>query len=154
MLTSNLVLSRTLFVGGVKTTEPELKAFFSQFGGVQSCIVNHDKRHAFLKMITHQDTQTTRQAVWNLPESDYRSLFERVSKLDNKIAKSQTRAANQIAGQLGGRIWPYALCRLQSGMQYRSSRSPDGCRSQVASDCTIGWHWRITHHARHDCRGT
>jgi hypothetical protein len=61
-----------------RTSEPELKNFFRQFGGVQTCIVNHDKRHAFLKLITHQDAMATKQAVWNLPETEYRSMFERV----------------------------------------------------------------------------
>jgi protein NRD1 len=62
-----------------RTSEAELKAFFRQFGGVQSCIVNQEKRHAFLKLVSHQDAMATRQAVWNLPETEYRSLFERVS---------------------------------------------------------------------------
>ena len=48
------------------------------YGGVQSCIVNHDKRHAFLKLISHVDAMATKQAVWQLPESEYRGLFERV----------------------------------------------------------------------------
>jgi protein NRD1 len=73
------VLSRTLFVGGVKTTETSLKAFFGQFGTVQSVIVNHEKRHAFLKMITHAEALATRQAVASYPESEYRHLFERVN---------------------------------------------------------------------------
>ncbi|KAF1990628.1 hypothetical protein K402DRAFT_417407 [Aulographum hederae CBS 113979] len=50
------VLSRTLFVGGVSCSEAELKSIFSRFGKVQTCIVNMDKRHAFVKMYTRQDT--------------------------------------------------------------------------------------------------
>jgi protein NRD1 len=72
------VLSRTLFVGGVKTAEANLKAFFGQFGKVQTCIVNHDKRHAFLKMFSHEDAQATKQAVAGLSEADHRQMFERV----------------------------------------------------------------------------
>lgn len=74
------MLSRTLFVGGVstKTNETELKNFFSEFGKVQSCIVNHDKRHAFLKLITHQDAIATKQTVEMLPPDEYRGMFERV----------------------------------------------------------------------------
>jgi len=79
-LTGQIVLSRTLFVGGVsaKTNETELKNFFSEFGKVQSCIVNHDKRHAFLKLITHQDAIATKQTVELLPPDEYRGMFERV----------------------------------------------------------------------------
>ncbi|KAI9782205.1 MAG: hypothetical protein M1839_005319 [Geoglossum umbratile] len=49
------VLSRTLFVGGVTCTEDDLRTLFARYGTVQTCIVNHEKRHAFIKMITRQD---------------------------------------------------------------------------------------------------
>lgn len=32
-----------------------MRALFSRFGKVQTCIVNHDKRHAFVKMINRTD---------------------------------------------------------------------------------------------------
>jgi hypothetical protein len=53
--------------------------FMNRFARVQSCIVNHDKRHAFLKLITHQDAITAKQSVDSLPDVEYRSMFERVS---------------------------------------------------------------------------
>ncbi|CCX04237.1 hypothetical protein FPQ18DRAFT_134072 [Pyronema domesticum] len=49
------VLSRTLFVGGVTINDDELRQLFEKFGQVQSCIVNQDKRHAFIKMLTRED---------------------------------------------------------------------------------------------------
>ncbi|KAL7950998.1 hypothetical protein V8C42DRAFT_308205 [Trichoderma barbatum] len=49
------VLSRTLFVGGVTCSEAELRGIFGRYGTVQTCIVNKDKRHAFVKMLTRQD---------------------------------------------------------------------------------------------------
>ncbi|KAL5395261.1 hypothetical protein PMIN04_001149 [Paraphaeosphaeria minitans] len=49
------VYSRTLFIGGATGTESEIRSIFSQFGKVQSCIVNQDKRHAFVKMLTRPD---------------------------------------------------------------------------------------------------
>ncbi|KAH8178263.1 RNA polymerase II-binding domain-containing protein [Sarocladium implicatum] len=49
------VLSRTLFVGGVTVSEAELRRIFSHFGTVQTCIVNREKRHAFVKMLTRKD---------------------------------------------------------------------------------------------------
>lgn len=49
------VLSRTLFVGGASGTESEIRSIFSQYGQVQSCIVNQEKRHAFVKMLTRPD---------------------------------------------------------------------------------------------------
>lgn len=53
--------------------------FMARFAQVQSCIVNHDKRHAFLKLITHQDAIAAKTAVEQLPEPEYRAMFERVS---------------------------------------------------------------------------
>ncbi|KAJ4347934.1 uncharacterized protein N0V89_009306 [Didymosphaeria variabile] len=49
------VYSRTLFIGGATGTESEIRSIFSQFGKVQSCIVNQEKRHAFVKMLTRPD---------------------------------------------------------------------------------------------------
>jgi protein NRD1 len=53
--------------------------FMNRFARVQSCIVNHDKRHAFLKLITHQDAIAAKASIEALPEEEYRGLFERVS---------------------------------------------------------------------------
>jgi hypothetical protein len=35
--------------------DDELRQLFENFGQVQSCIVNQDKRHAFIKMLTRED---------------------------------------------------------------------------------------------------
>lgn len=57
------VLSRTLFVGGVTSSEANLRALFNKFGLVQTCIVNIDKRHAFIKMISRQDAISARDGM-------------------------------------------------------------------------------------------
>jgi protein NRD1 len=57
------VLSRTLFVGGVTSSESHLRSLFGQFGIVQTCIVNVDKRHAFIKMVTRQDAVQARDGM-------------------------------------------------------------------------------------------
>ncbi|KAJ4153107.1 hypothetical protein LMH87_009612 [Akanthomyces muscarius] len=54
------VFSRTLFVGGVTCPEPELRQIFGRFGTVQTCIVNKDKRHAFVKMLTRKDAEAAK----------------------------------------------------------------------------------------------
>ena len=61
------VMSRTLFVGGVTSSEAHLKGLFAKFGIVQTCIVNVDKRHAFVKMLTRPDAQRARDGM-----EDYR----------------------------------------------------------------------------------
>ncbi|OWP03885.1 hypothetical protein B2J93_4827 [Marssonina coronariae] len=57
------VLSRTLFIGGVTSSDQDLRNLFSQFGQVQTCIVNKDKRHAFVKMISRQDALTAKEEM-------------------------------------------------------------------------------------------
>ncbi|KAJ6439530.1 ENTH/VHS family protein [Purpureocillium lavendulum] len=57
------VYSRTLFVGGVTCSEAELRNIFSRFGTVQTCIVNRDKRHAFVKMLTRKDAVTAKEST-------------------------------------------------------------------------------------------
>ena len=61
------VLSRTLFVGGVTSTEAHLRGLFARFGLVQTCIVNVDKRHAFVKMLIRKDAELARDGM-----EDYR----------------------------------------------------------------------------------
>ncbi|ETN36363.1 uncharacterized protein HMPREF1541_08640 [Cyphellophora europaea CBS 101466] len=58
-----MVLSRTLFVGGVTQREAQLRDMFAQFGIVQTCIVNIDKRHAFIKMLTRKDAERARNGM-------------------------------------------------------------------------------------------
>ncbi|KAI0549557.1 hypothetical protein F4679DRAFT_266458 [Xylaria curta] len=57
------VLSRTLFVGGVTCSESELRSVFGRHGQVQTCIVNKDKRHAFVKMVTRRDAVHAKEAM-------------------------------------------------------------------------------------------
>lgn len=62
------VLSRTLFVGGAGGTEGEIRSIFSRFGQVQTCIVNLEKRHAFVKMLTRPDAVHAKEGMDNLQD--------------------------------------------------------------------------------------
>ncbi|KAF7168116.1 hypothetical protein CNMCM5623_001230 [Aspergillus felis] len=64
------VLSRTLFVGGVTSSEAHLRSLFGKFGIVQTCIVNVDKRHAFIKMISRQDAISAREGMESYKSGD------------------------------------------------------------------------------------
>ena len=57
------VLSRTLFIGGASGTEGEIRSIFSRFGKVQTCIVNQDKRHAFVKMLNRPDAVAAKEGM-------------------------------------------------------------------------------------------
>ncbi|KAF3050893.1 hypothetical protein E8E11_010952 [Didymella keratinophila] len=63
------VLSRTLFVGGAGGTEGEIRSIFNRFGRVQTCIVNQDKRHAFVKMLTRPDAVAAKEGMDNLQDA-------------------------------------------------------------------------------------
>ncbi|KAF3940680.1 hypothetical protein ABW19_dt0200478 [Dactylella cylindrospora] len=71
------VFSRTLFVGGVSSSEQELRQLFQQQGEVQSCIVNFEKRHAFIKMKTRSDAVRAKDALetHRLPHSVLRTRW-------------------------------------------------------------------------------
>jgi protein NRD1 len=64
------VLSRTLFVGGVTSSEAHLRSLFANFGIVQTCIVNVDKRHAFVKMIDRKDAVAARDGMEQYKSGD------------------------------------------------------------------------------------
>ncbi|EDN09812.1 conserved hypothetical protein [Histoplasma mississippiense (nom. inval.)] len=64
------VLSRTLFVGGVTSSESHLRSLFGRYGVVQTCIVNIDKRHAFVKMINRHDAVTAREGMEQYKSGD------------------------------------------------------------------------------------
>ncbi|KAL1968743.1 hypothetical protein VTN77DRAFT_1569 [Rasamsonia byssochlamydoides] len=64
------VLSRTLFVGGVTSSEAHLRSLFNKYGVVQTCIVNIDKRHAFVKMISRRDAVNAREGMETYKSGD------------------------------------------------------------------------------------
>lgn len=59
------VLSRTLFIGGVSQSisQEELQRMFSSYGDIQSCIINHNARHAFIKMYKRKDAEAARAGM-------------------------------------------------------------------------------------------
>jgi len=53
-----------LFVGGVTgIKEDDLRDLFCRFGYVQSCILNNEKRHAFIKMYTREDAIAAKEGM-------------------------------------------------------------------------------------------
>ena len=53
-----------------RSSEEALRAIFSAFGLVQTCIVNVDKRHAFVKMITRQDAVAAKEGMERYKSSE------------------------------------------------------------------------------------
>jgi protein NRD1 len=48
---------------GNRSSEHELRSLFDRFGKVQTCIVNKDKRHAFVKMVSRRDAVAAKDAM-------------------------------------------------------------------------------------------
>ena len=92
------VLSRTLFVGGAGGTEGEIRAIFSRFGRVQTCIVNQDKRHAFVKMLTRPDAVAAKEGMDSLQDPVAQSKARQV--ILTLIKCSMTADTNRHAGEL------------------------------------------------------
>jgi protein NRD1 len=71
------VLSRTLFGGGVTSSEQDLRNIFERLGKVQTCIVNKEKRHAFVKMISRADAVIAKEAMEKnrTPDSQLRTRW-------------------------------------------------------------------------------
>lgn len=45
------------------SSEHELKGLFNQYGDVQTCIVNKEKRHAFVKMVSREHAVKAKEAM-------------------------------------------------------------------------------------------
>ena len=60
-----------------RTSEQELRNVFERYGRVQTCIVNKDKRHAFVKMISRADATAAKEAMEKnrTPDSQLRVSF-------------------------------------------------------------------------------
>lgn len=63
--------------------ESHLRALFNQFGVVQTCIVNVDKRHAFIKMINRRDAMNAREGMETYKSGDMQLRVSFVSGLDD-----------------------------------------------------------------------
>jgi protein NRD1 len=95
------VLSRTLFVGGAGGTEQEIRNIFSSFGKVQTCIVNQDKRHAFVKMVNREDAISAKNGMDNIQDPNALAKARQVRE-ERSCNMSQT---NPHADPLGCRLW-------------------------------------------------
>jgi protein NRD1 len=59
-------------------SERELKDAFARYGHVQTCIVNHEKRHAFIKMLTRREALAAKEGMetGGMPDFQLRVRFE------------------------------------------------------------------------------
>jgi RNA recognition motif-containing protein len=52
-------------------SENELREIFNRFGQVQTCIVNKDKRHAFVKMYYRKDAERAKTAMEEMRNQEF-----------------------------------------------------------------------------------
>lgn len=58
--------------------EHELRPIFARFGRVQTCIVNPERRHAFVKMLTRAEAVTAKKGMDNVTDSEVTSRVRSV----------------------------------------------------------------------------
>jgi len=140
-----IVLSRTLFVGGVtnRITEDKLRELFSRFGGVQSIIMNQEKRCAFLKMYTREGAINAREGMEQFPTDDttirvFLSFSSQLTILDKIWSRFRTSR----------------LFRLYYGNIRHSHLTPHRSRSQVGRHCRLWWNRWSSSRSGNDPRRT
>lgn len=63
------------------SSEPDLRIAFEKYGTVQTCIVNKDKRHAFVKMLTRADAVTAKETMEQQRAQDMQGRNRSVSRV-------------------------------------------------------------------------
>ncbi|KAK5167244.1 hypothetical protein LTR04_000131 [Oleoguttula sp. CCFEE 6159] len=108
------VLSRTLFVGGANGTEAELRQILSRFGQVQTCIVNRDKRHAFVKMVSREDAVAAKAGMEGLKDPDMLSKARQVGPDLSVLYAPHSRIIRQVKWGVG--YGPRECCDYNTGI--------------------------------------
>ena len=67
-------MDESLLTYWFRSSEEALRSIFAVYGVVQTCIVNVDKRHAFVKMLTRREAQLARDGMerYRSPEMQLR----------------------------------------------------------------------------------
>jgi RNA recognition motif-containing protein len=78
--------------------ERDLRDIFERFGKVQTCIVNTEKRHAFVKMLSRDDALKAKEAMEKnrTPDSQLRVC---------NLAPAANLILLTFADSMGRRIW-------------------------------------------------
>lgn len=109
-----------------RSSEAVLRGIFAQFGLVQTCIVNVDKRHAFVKMLTRADAM---QAKDGMERYKSQEMQLRVSP-DEPVLWNLLTIFHRLGGALGLGLATAATIRLAS-VSFPSTDSPtpivNGC---------------------------
>lgn len=98
------VLSRTLFVGGVTSSEAHLRSLFGKHGIVQTCIVNVDKRHAFIKMLSRQDAVAARAGMESYRAGDMQLRVSGLIVFSFSLSQVPCLTRRESTDSLGCRI--------------------------------------------------
>jgi hypothetical protein len=104
--------------------EAELKSIFARFGEVQSCIVNMDKRHAFVKMFDRKSAVAARLGMEHEKDADIIAKVRSVCC--SPTCLSVTWNCWLIGTDpLGCWLWPPRVQRLYLWYQCHSYRAVD-----------------------------
>jgi protein NRD1 len=83
----NCSISTMLLLIKSRSSDQELRSLFNRFGKVQTCIVNKDKRHAFVKMVSRKDAVAAKDAMESnrTPDSQLRVRSVIRESVDNYV---------------------------------------------------------------------
>lgn len=98
-------------------SDNELREVFSRYGQVQTCIVNKDKRHAFVKMFFRKDAERAKVAMEEARNQEFQlrvSLFTSPHHTPNKPPKLTPYGAKQTRWGVG--FGPRDCSDYQSGI--------------------------------------
>jgi len=109
-----------------RTSEQELRNVFERYGRVQTCIVNKDKRHAFVKMISRADAIAAKEAMEKnrTPDSQLRVSFIVSSSFAHRLTPSRPDGVLDVAHVIVATTPPVSA-------SFRSASS----QMQTASGC-------------------
>lgn len=113
----------THFLTNRSSSEDALRGIFSEFGLVQTCIVNTDKRHAFVKMLSRNDAMAAKEGM-----ERYKSTEMQLRVSDNRSTAWHMYLGPNLLHSLtpnltdpvGCRFWTPRLQRLPDWHQHHS----------------------------------
>lgn len=111
-----------------RSSEAHLRSLFSKYGVVQTCIVNVDKRHAFIKMITRQDAVNAREGMESYKSGDMQLRVSFCERVDVFRRCSDIIRPDGVSDSVHETV----VTIRQASVSYQSS----DLRKQIVSGCS------------------
>ena len=97
-----------------RSPEEVLREIFSAFGHVQTCIVNVDKRHAFVKMLTRRDAMAAKDGMERYKASDMQLRVRPIQRHSYHCRSGKPADEARLDGESDLDLATAAIIRLAS----------------------------------------